>query len=26
MGALVSWLVFRRGGWKKKALAVCEPE
>ena len=22
MGALVSWLVFRRGGWKKKALAV----
>jgi len=25
-GALVSWLVFRRGGWQKKALAVCEPE
>ena len=24
MGALVSWLVFRRGGWKKKALACVQ--
>jgi len=26
MGALVSWLVFRRESWKKKALAACQPE